>query len=148
MADTDDIKTQNEATVDEPTASAAENDIPEKFADLIENIQKLTVIELHDLVRTLEKVFGVSASAVTAAPGGASGEEVEEKTSFTVELKSAGGQKIAVIKALKEALGLGLKEAKDLVESAPAVLKEGLKKDDAEALKAKVEAAGGSIELK
>lgn len=132
-------------TTDQTTDEAFE--VPEKFKSLIESVDKMSVLELHELVKTLEKKFGVSASAVAvAAPGAA--EAVEEKSLFTVELTSAGGQKIAVIKVVKEVLALGLKEAKDLVEAAPAVLKEGVKKDEAEALKAKVEAAGGQVTLK
>ncbi len=107
------------------------------------------VLSLHKLVKVLEKRFGVSAAgAAVAAPGGAVAEAAEEKSIFTVELKSVGGQKIAVIKAVKEALGLGLKEAKDLVEGAPSVLKEGVKKEEAEELKKKMETAGASVELK
>lgn len=122
----------------------------DKFKDLIEKIEKLSVLELNELVKALETKFDVSA-AVMAAPaaGNASpAEGEEEKDSFTIELKEAGTQKIAVIKVVKEALGLGLKEAKDLVESAPAVLKEGVKKEDAEKIKQQIETAGGKVELK
>lgn len=122
----------------------------EKFKDIIEKIESLSVLDLHELVKALEEKFGVSAAAVAvAAPGaGAAGAEVEAKDSFTVELTSAGDNKIGVIKALKEALGLGLKEAKDLAEGAPAVLKEGVKKEDADALKKALEDAGGKVTLK
>jgi large subunit ribosomal protein L7/L12 len=127
-------------------------EIPEKFQNIIEQIEKMTVLELHELVKVLEKKFGVSAAAfaggVPSGVGGGTGSEAaEEKTAFNVELKSVGGQKIAVIKAVKAELGLGLKEAKDLVESAPAVLKEGMKKEEAEELKKKIEEAGGQVEL-
>lgn len=106
----------------------------------------MSVLELHELVKALEAHWGVSAAAVAvAAPGAAA---AEEKTSFNVHLADVGAQKVAVIKAVKDALGLGLKEAKDLVDAAPAMLKEGLKKEEADKLKAAVEAAGGKVELK
>lgn len=120
---------------------------PTKFKALVEHIEKLTVLELHELVKHLEEKFGVSAVAV-AAPVAVAGETKEEKSTFTVELKDAGASKISVIKVVKEALGLGLKEAKDLVDAAPKVLKEGVKKEDAEKLKKDIEAAGGKVELK
>jgi len=126
-------------------------EIPEKYQGLINQIKGMSVLELHELVKTLEGVFGVSAASVAvAAPGAGAldGEAVEEKSIFTVELTEAGGQKIAVIKAVKEALGLGLKEAKDLVEGAPSELKKDVKKEDAEKLKAKIEAAGAKVTLK
>ena len=120
---------------------------PTQFKAIVEAIEKMSVLELHELVKFLEKKFGVSASAVAAAaPAGAAA--AEEKTSFDVNLSDAGGNKIAVIKVVKEVLGLGLKEAKDLVDAAPAVLKAGMKKEDAEALKKQVEEAGGKVELK
>ncbi len=122
----------------------------EKFKDIIEKIESLSVLDLHELVKTLEEKFGVSAAAVAvAAPGaGTGGTEADAKDSFIVELTSAGDNKIGVIKALKEALGLGLKEAKDLTEDAPVVLKEGVKKEDADALKKVLEDAGGKVTLK
>ncbi|MDO8579625.1 MAG: 50S ribosomal protein L7/L12 [bacterium] len=120
---------------------------PAKFKTLVEHIDKLTVLELHELVKHLEEKFGVSATAV-AAPATAAGPAAEEKSTFTVELKDAGASKISVIKVVKEALGLGLKEAKDLVDAAPKVLKEGVKKEDAEKLKKDIETAGGKVELK
>jgi large subunit ribosomal protein L7/L12 len=139
----------DETTTMDPGTAQEAFDVPEKFKSLIESVDKMSVLELHELVKTIEKKFGVSASAVAvAAPGAGSGEAVEEKSIFTVELTAAGAQKIAVIKVVKEVLALGLKEAKDLVESAPAVLKEGVKKEEAEALKAKVETAGGQVTLK
>ena len=121
--------------------------IPAKFKDLVEKIDTMTVLELHELVKVLEEKFGVSAAAVAAAPA-AAGAVAEEKDSFNVELTDVGAQKIAVIKAVKEVLALGLKEAKDLVDAAPSMLKEGMKKADAEALKAKIEEAGGKVTLK
>ncbi|OHA18816.1 MAG: 50S ribosomal protein L7/L12 [Candidatus Taylorbacteria bacterium RIFCSPHIGHO2_01_FULL_46_22b] len=107
----------------------------------------MSVLDLNDLVKFLEKKFGVSAAAVAvAAPGAAAAGE--EKTAFTVELTDGGATKIAVIKVVKEALALGLKEAKDLVDGAPKVLKEGMKKEEAEDLKKKIEGAGGKVTLK
>lgn len=115
---------------------------------IIEAVEKMTVLELNTLVKAIEEKWGVSATAVAAAPaaGGAAGGE--EKTSFDVELTDGGANKIAVIKVVKEALGLGLKEAKDMVDGAPAVMKAGMKKEEADALKAKVEEAGGKVTLK
>ena len=123
---------------------------PEKFKNLIGEIEKMSVLDLHELVKTLEKKFGVSAAAVAAAPaaGAGVGEAAEEKSLFTVELSSAGEQKIAIIKVVKEALGLGLKEAKDLVDAAPSVIKKDVKKEEAEELKKKIETAGGKVTLK
>ena len=122
----------------------------EKFADLIKQIETMSVADLHALVKALEEKFGVSAAAVAVAANGAAAgaEAVEEKDSFTVVLASAGEQKIAVMKVVKEVLGLGLKDAKDLVDAAPSTLKEGMKKAEAEDLKKKIEAAGGKVELK
>src|SRR3989344_2241206 len=125
-------------------------EIPTKFKDLVEKIEKLSVLELNELVKLLEKKFGVSATAVAVAGPAVAGSAPagEEKTSFTVELKESGTNKIAVIKVIKEILGLGLKEAKDLVDGAPKTIKEGVKKAEAEELKEKIEAAGGKVELK
>jgi large subunit ribosomal protein L7/L12 len=123
-------------------------EVPAKFKTIVEAVEKMTVLELNELVKVFEAKFGVSATAVASAAPVAAGAAVEEKTSFNVELKEGGAQKIAVIKVLKEALGLGLKEAKDLVDGAPKMLKEGMKKADAEELKKKVEEAGGKVELK
>jgi len=133
----------------EETKEAVE--VPAKFKDLVETVEKMSVLDLSELVGVLEKKFNVSAQAVAAvavAPGGAPGAPAEEKSLFNVELTSAGDQKVQVIKAVKDVLGLGLKEAKDLVDAAPKVLKEGMKKAEAEEFKKKVEAAGGKIELK
>lgn len=124
-------------------------EVPAEFKDLVEKVEKMSVLELHELVKVLEKRFGVSAQAVAvAAPGAAAGGEAEEQSEFAVELTEAGAQKIAVIKAVKEVLALGLKEAKEMVDGAPTVLKEGVKKEDAEELKAKLEEAGASVTLK
>ena len=122
--------------------------VPAKFKDLVSKIEEMSVIELHELVKVLEEKFGVSAAAVAVAGPAASGEEAEVKSTFNVELTSAGEQKIAVMKVVKEVLALGLKESKDLVDGAPQILKEGLKKEEAEDLKKKIEDAGGKVTLK
>ena len=119
--------------------------------EFISQIDQLTVLELNNLVKALEEHYGVSAAAaVAAAPaaGGAAAPVVEEKTEFDVVLKAAGEKKINVIKAVREVTSLGLKEAKDLVESAPATVKEAVTKDEAEAIKKKFEEAGATIEIK
>lgn len=154
----EETKVETPATEEKKVASEPEKgdseektevEVPKEFKALIEQIEKMSVLELHELVKVLEKKFNVSAAAVAvAAPGAGAGEAAEEKSSFTVELTEVGGQKIQVIKAVKELLGLGLKEAKDLVDGAPSVMKEDVKKEDAEAMKAKIEEAGGKAELK
>jgi len=127
----------------------AEVGTPAKFKTIVEAIETMSVLDLHELVKHLEEKFGVSATAVAAAPaGGAGAGAAEEKSSFDVELTDGGATKIAVIKVVKEALALGLKEAKDLVDAAPSMLKTGMKKEDAEALKAAVEGAGGKVTFK
>ena len=115
--------------------------------EMIEEIKKMTVVELADLVKAIEEEFGVSAVAAAAPAAGAVAGAAEEKTSFDVVLKEAGDQKIKVITAVKNALGLGLKEAKDLVDGAPKTLKENASKAEAEELKAKLEEVGAVIEL-
>lgn len=133
-----------------PVAEEAEVEVPEKFKKIVASIEEMSVLELSELVKVFEGKFGVSASAVAVAgpaAGGAAGGE-EAKSTFTVELSDAGANKIQVIKAVKEILGLGLKEAKDLVDGAPSVVKENVGKDDADALKAKIEEAGGKVTLK
>ena len=115
---------------------------------IIDSVEKMTVLELNALVKAIETKWGVSATAVAATGPVAGGAAAEEKSEFNVELTAAGEQKIAVIKVVKEALGLGLKEAKDLVESAPAMLKENVKKEQAEEWKKKIEGAGGKVTLK
>ena len=128
---------------------AEEVEIPKEFKDLVEKIEKMTVMELNSLVKLLEKRFGVSAQAVAVAGPASGGDaEAEEQSTFNVELKAVGDSKIGVIKAVKAALGLGLKEAKDLVDDVPSMLKEGMKKEEAEELKKAIEDAGGSVELK
>lgn len=143
----------SDETTETKATEAAEDkiEVPAKFKTIVEAIEAMSVLDLHELVKLLEKKFGVSAAAMVVAGGAgaaAGAEAAEEKSSFNVELTAMGDQKIAVIKAVKEVLGLGLKEAKDLVEAAPAMLKEGMKKEDAEALKKKVEDAGGKVTLK
>ena len=121
----------------------------EKIEKLIEEIDNLTVVELADLVKAIEEKYGVSAVAAAApAAGGAAGEAAAEKTSFDVVLASAGDQKIKVIKVVRDATGLGLKEAKDLVDGAPKTVKENISKEEAEELKAKFAEVGAVIELK
>ena len=124
--------------------------VPEKFKTIVEHIEKLSVLELSELVKVLEEKFGVSAAAPmmmagAAAPAAAA---AEEKTEFTVELTDGGANKIGVIKVVRELTGLGLKEAKDLVDGAPKPIKENVSKADAEAMKKKVEEAGGKVALK
>lgn len=127
-------------------------EIPAKFKSLVEEIEKMSVLDLAELVKILEEKFGVSASApamMMAGPmAGAGAPAAEEKTSFDVELSDAGANKINVIKVVRELTELGLKEAKDLVDAAPKVVKEGVKKEDAEAMKAKLEEAGAKVTLK
>ena len=128
---------------------ATEVEVPEKFKAIVEQIEQMPVLELNELVKVFEKKFGVSAAAVAVAgPAAAGGEEESGSSTANVELTDVGGQKIQVIKAVKELLGLGLKEAKDLVEGAPAMLKEGVEKEEAEAIKARIEEAGGKVEFK
>ena len=123
-------------------------EIPAKFKTIVESIEKMSVLDLNELVKLLEKKFGVSAAAVAVAGPAVAAEAAEEKSAFNVELTDGGAQKIAVIKVVKELLGLGLKEAKDMVDGAPIMMKEGMKKDDAQALKKRIEEAGGKVTLK
>lgn len=122
----------------------------EKITAIIEELKGLTVLELSELVHAVEDEFGVSAAAAVAVAGPAAdgGAAVAEQTEFDVVLKAAGGNKIAVIKVVREVTGLGLKEAKALVDGAPKALKEGVSKEDAEAIKTKLEEAGAEVELK
>lgn len=121
----------------------------DKLNDIIEKVGTLTVTELAELVKAMETKFGISAAMpVAAGAGAAASEPAEEKSAWDVVVKEGGGQKIQVIKVLREVTGLGLKEAKDLVDAAPKVVKAGLKKDEAEDLKKKLETAGAVVELK
>ncbi|HBM9794214.1 TPA: 50S ribosomal protein L7/L12 [Escherichia albertii] len=115
---------------------------------IIEAVAAMSVMDVVELISAMEEKFGVSATAAVAVAAGPAAEAAEEKTEFDVILKAAGANKVAVIKAVRGATGLGLKEAKDLVESAPAALKEGVSKDDAEALKKALEEAGAEVEVK
>ena len=124
-------------------------EVPAKFKDLVETVEKMNVMELAELVKVLEVKFGVSATAAAVVPtDGGTEDAAEEKTSFDVELKEAGAQKIAVIKVVREVTGLGLKEAKDLVDGAPKTVKAGIAKAEAEEMKKKLEAAGAKAEIK
>ena len=129
---------------------AMKMEVPEKFKALVEQVEKLTALELSELVKVLEGKFGVSAAApmMMAAGGGAGAAAAEEKTEFTVELVEAGPNKINVIKVVREVTGLGLKEAKDIVDAAPKAVKENMPKADAEALKKKLEEAGAKVAMK
>jgi len=119
-----------------------------KIDELLETIDTLTVVELAELVKGIEEKYGVSAAAVAApVAGGAAGAAAEEKSEFNVVLKDAGANKIQVIKVVRDATGLGLKEAKDLVDGAPKTVKEAVKKEEAEELKAKFEEVGATVEL-
>jgi len=127
-------------------------EVPAKFKSLVEEIEKMSVLDLAELVKILEEKFGVSAAAPAmmagAMPGAGAAEAVEEKSSFDIELTEAGANKIAVIKVVREITEMGLKEAKDLVDGAPKVIKEGVKKEEAEEIKKKIEEAGGKATLK
>ncbi|RMD51088.1 50S ribosomal protein L7/L12 [Candidatus Parcubacteria bacterium] len=147
--------TDEEKKVEETTEATQEEktvEVPEKFKKLVEEIEQMSVIDLSELVKVLEDKFGVSAAApammVAAGGAAAGGEAAEEKTSFDVELTAAGDSKINVIKAVREITGQGLKEAKEMVDGAPKVIKEGASKDEAEQIKAKLEEAGATVTLK
>jgi large subunit ribosomal protein L7/L12 len=136
----------------EETSDSQEVEVPEKFKDIVEKIETMSVLDLSELVGILEKKFGVSASApaAVATTGGAVAEEepAEEKTEFDVELTATGDNKINVIKAVRAVTDMGLKDAKELVDGAPAMVKEGVKKEDAEQMKTQLEEAGGTVTLK
>jgi len=141
-------KKEDQPKADVTADEGADVEVPKKFKALVEEIEGMSVLDLNELVKLLEKKFGVSAAVVAVAAPGAGGGEEEGQDSFAVELADVGGQKIAVIKVIKEVFGLGLKEAKDMVDGAPAVIKEGAKKTEAEELKAKLEEAGATVNLK
>lgn len=128
------------------------SEVPEKFKGIVSEIEKMTVLDLSELVKVLEEKFGVSGQmpmmVAAGAPASTEASAPEEKIAFSVEITSGGGQKIQVIKVLREALGLGLKEAKDLVDAAPKVVKENIAKVEAEELKKKLEDVGATVELK
>ncbi len=123
-------------------------EVPAKFQKIVEEIEKMSVLDLNELVKVFEKKFGVSAQAVAVAAPGAGAAVAEESATVNIHLTDAGAQKIAVIKVVKEVLGLGLKEAKDLVDAAPSELKQGVAKEEAAEIKKKIEEAGGKVELK
>ncbi len=131
-----------------------EVEVPAKFKDLVESIEKMSVLDLAELVTVLEDKFGVSAAAPVMAVAGAApaaggaAEEAEEKSTFDVELTEAGSNKIGVIKAIREVTEMGLKDAKDLVDGAPKIVRDGIGKEDAEAMKKKLEEAGAKVTLK
>jgi len=146
---------ETEAPVVEETAAPVaevateeEVEVPAKFKTLVEQVESMSVLELNELVKVLEKKFGVSAVAMAAAPAAGADAGAGEQDSFTVVLADGGAQKIAVIKVIKEVLGLGLKEAKELVDNAPSDIKSGVSKADADGLKKQLEEAGAKVELK
>ncbi len=144
---TPEVVVEETVTESAPVAEATkEVEVPKEFAAIIDAVEKMSVLELNALVKVIEAKWGVSAAAVAVAGPAAS--DAEEKSTFDVILESDGGNKIPVMKVVKELLGLGLKEAKDVVEALPATLKEGVKAAEAEDLKAKIEEAGGKVSLK
>ncbi len=145
----EEAKAEETAAPAAPVAETAEVEVPAKFKKLVEEIEAMTVLELSELVKVFEKKFGVSAAAVAVAGPAAGGAAADEgKSTMNVELTDGGAAKIQVIKVVKEALGLGLKEAKDLVDGVPSMLKENASKEDAEDLKKKIEEAGGKVTFK
>lgn len=136
---------------EETKKEEVKKEVPKQFQSIVEAIEKMSAIEIVDLVKVLEEKFGVSASAPAAIAGAGGGETAggeDEKTEFSVELTAAGDQKIQVIKAVREITGLGLKEAKDIVDQAPKAVKENMPKADAEEIKKKLEEAGAAVVLK
>ena len=131
-----------------PVAAEAKKEVPAQFKSIVEAIEKLSVLELADLVKVLEDKFGVSAAAPVMMAAAAGASAAEEKSEFNVELTETGANKIGVIKAVREITGLGLKEAKDMVDAAPKMIKENVAKAEAEEMKKKIEAAGGKATLK
>lgn len=142
---------KEEAKAEAPNEEKKDVVVPAKFKSIVEEIEKMSVLDLSELVKILEDKFGVSAAPVAVVGAVAAGGEVaatEEKSEFDVELTGAGDNKIGVIKAVREITAKGLKDAKDMVEAAPMVIKEGVKKEEAEEMKKKIEEAGGSVNLK
>ncbi len=145
----EDSPKETKAPAEESVDEGADVEVPAKFKIIVESIETMSVLDLNELVKLLEKKFGVSAvAAVAAAPGVGDAGAAEEASEYTIHLADIGAQKIAVIKVVKEVAGLGLKEAKDLVESAPADVKSGVKPEEAEEIKKKLEEAGAKVELK
>ena len=153
---TPEVKEETKAPADATSSGEAKEEVkteesvevPAKFKKIVEEIEGMTVLELNELVKVFENKFGVSATAVAAAGPAVGGDESEESSTASVELADGGANKIAVIKVVKEVLGLGLKEAKDLVDAAPSMLKEGMKKEEANEFKKKLEEAGAKVNLK
>jgi len=139
-------KPKEEAKEEKKEEPEEEFEVPKEFKKMVEDIEKLSVVELAELVTVLEKKFGVSAAAPVAAGGG--GGDAEEKDEYDVILVSGGDQKINAIKAVREITGLGLKESKEMVDNAPQTVKEGVKTEEAEEMKKKLEEAGATVELK
>lgn len=137
-----------ESKAEAPAEAKKDVEVPAKFKKIVEEIEGMSVLELNELVKVFEEKFGVSATAVAAAGPAAGSDAGEESSTVSIELADGGATKIAVIKVVKEIMGLGLKEAKDLVDAAPSMLKEGVKKDEAEEIKKKLEEAGGKVNLK
>ena len=147
--DTNTVPASDEKTVPAvPAVPAKAVDVPAKFKKIVEEIESMSVLDLNELVKTFENKFGVSASAVAVAGPAVAGPAADEKSTASVELTDSGANKIAIIKVVKEVLGLGLKEAKDLVDAAPSMLKVDMKKEEAEAFKTQIETAGGKVTLK
>lgn len=147
---TEEAPAVEEKETEAPAAEPETNDVevPAEFAQLVESVENMTVLQLNELIKVIEAKWGVSATAVAAAGPAAGGDAGSEQSEFEVVLDSDGGAKIPVMKAVKELLGLGLKEAKEFVEGVPATLKAGVKKEEAEEMKAKIEEAGGKVTLK
>lgn len=143
----EEVKEETPAVEEVVEDAGADVEVPKKFEAIVSAIEEMSVLDLNELVKLFEAKFGVSATAVAGPAAGAAEGGDEEKSEFTVHLKEVGGSKIGVIKAVKSALGLGLKEAKDLVESAPADLKSGVKAEEAEEMKKALEEAGATVEL-
>ncbi len=141
--------TKKEEKVEETiTEAKVDKEVPAKFKKIVEEIETMSVLELNELVKVFEDKFGVSATAVATAGPLTAGPVEEEKSTANVELTDSGANKIAIIKVVKEVLGLGLKESKDLVDAAPSMLKSDMKKEEAQALKKQIEEAGGKVTLK
>lgn len=141
----------DEQKIDESAKASTKVEVPAKFEKLVLEVEKMSIVELAELVKVLESKFGVSAAAPVAVATGAVAGPAEEKTSFSVELKEVGAQKIEVIKVVRDVTAKGLKESKDVVDAAataPQMVKEGVKKEEAEEIKKKFEAAGAKVEIK
>ena len=148
MADETNTAVEETTATAEATTQEETVEVPSKFKSIVEEIENMSVLDLNELVKVFEKKFGVSATAVAAAGPAVAAEAAEEKSTMSVELTDAGANKIAIIKVVKEVLGLGLKEAKDLVDAAPSMLKADMKKEEAEDLKKRIEEAGGKVTFK